>query len=55
MSILKRVKKVRINDSAWHLIKINPSHEELLQKLELLPQPKTPLHKRAKKLLKNDI
>lgn len=55
MSILKRAKKVRINDSAWHLIKINPSHEELLQKLELLPQPKTPLHKRAKKLLKNDI
>ena len=37
MSVLTRAKKVRIPESDWQLIRINPSHEEILRKLDLLP------------------
>lgn len=39
MSILVRAKKVRIDQNEWQLIKINPSYEETLQALGLLPKP----------------
>lgn len=39
MSILHRAKKVRYDDSGWRLLRINPSHEQLLQDVGLLPKP----------------
>ena len=39
MSVLTRAKKVRLEGSEWQLIQINPSHQILLQDLELLPKP----------------
>ena len=39
MSILHRAKKVRYDDSGWRLLRINPSHELLLQDIGLLPKP----------------
>ena len=39
MSILHRAKKVRYDDSGWKLLRINPSHEQLLQDIGLLPKP----------------
>ena len=39
MSVLKRAKKTRIDSSDWNLIRMNPSHEEILQKLGLIPKP----------------
>ena len=39
MSILERAKKVRPDGDGWQLIKLNPSHEEILQKLEIIPKP----------------
>jgi len=43
MSILRRAKKVRASTSEdWQLIKMNPSQEELLRKLALLPPREEP-------------
>ena len=39
MSVLERAKKVRVDDKDWQLIRINPSQEEILQELSLLPKP----------------
>ena len=39
MSVLSRAKKARVNGENWQLIRINPSQEEILQKLSLLPKP----------------
>lgn len=39
MSILHRAKKVRYDESGWRLLRINPSHEQLLQDIGLLPKP----------------
>ena len=38
MGILRRAKKTRLPDEEWKLVRLNPSQEELLRKLELLPQ-----------------
>ena len=46
MSVLERAKKVRVNGEDWQLIRINPSQEEILQKLDLIPVPETSLKKR---------
>ena len=46
MSILARAKKVRFDDGDWQLIRLNPSHEEILQKLALLPKPEEPPRKK---------
>lgn len=46
MSILTRAKKARLDGEEWKLIRINPSHEELLQKLELIPKPEEPPKKK---------
>ena len=43
MSILRRAKKVRCSSSAdWQLVKLNPSQEEVLRKLQLLPDKEEP-------------
>ena len=39
MSVLSRAKKVRCDGNDWQLIKLNPSHEEILQELGLIPKP----------------
>ncbi len=46
MSVLRRAKKARVDGSDWQLIRINPSHEEILQKLDLIPKPEEPPKKR---------
>jgi len=42
MSILRRAKKTRLPGEEWRLVKLNPSHEELLGKLGLFPKPEEP-------------
>lgn len=42
MSVLARAKKVRSDGSEWKLIRLNPSYEEILQDLELIPRPPAP-------------
>ena len=39
MSVLTRAKKVRSDGESWQLIRLNPSHEEILQELGLIPKP----------------
>lgn len=46
MSILVRAKKARIDSGAWRLIRMNPSHIEILQNLGLLPKPEEPPKKK---------
>ena len=46
MSILTRAKKARLAGEDWKLIRLNPSQEELLQDLELIPKPEEPPKKK---------
>ena len=46
MSVLERAKKVQVDDKDWQLIRINPSQEEILQELSLLPKPEQPPKKK---------
>ena len=46
MSILFRAKKVRVEDEDWQLVKMNPSHMEILQNLGLIPKPEEPPKKK---------
>ena len=46
MSVLERAKKARFDGEEWQLIRINPSQEEVLQKLDLLPKPEDPPKKK---------
>ena len=46
MSILARAKKARIDNEDWQLVRMNPSHEEVLQKLDLIPKPEEPPKKK---------
>lgn len=39
MSVLARAKKIRPDGEDWQLIRINSSHEKILQALDLLPKP----------------
>ena len=39
VDLLVRAKKIRIDDGEWRLVKINPSLEMMLQRLDLLPRP----------------
>ena len=49
MSVLARAKKVRIAGEGWQLIRINPSHEKILQELRLLESPEPdPKRKRGR-------
>ena len=43
---LTRAKKVRLEGEEWKLIRLNPSQEELLQDLELIPKPEEPPKKK---------
>ena len=38
MGVLKRAKKTRLPEEEWKLVRLNPSQEEMLRKLGLLPQ-----------------
>lgn len=42
MSVLRRAKKTRLPGEEWRLVKLNPTHVELLRKLGLLPKPEEP-------------
>ena len=42
MKLLKRAKKVRVEDQDWQLLKVNPGLELMLQNLSLLPKPEEP-------------
>ena len=46
MSVLERAKKARVDGKDWQMIRINPSQEEILQKLNLLPTPEQPPKKK---------
>jgi len=46
MKLLKRAKKVRVDDQDWNLLKVNPSLESMLQNLSLLPKPEEPEKKK---------
>ena len=46
MSVLTRAKKVNLDGGNWSLIKINPSHEELLVSLGILPKQDEPPKKK---------
>ena len=46
MSVLERAKKVKTEGEDWQLIRINPSQEEILQELDLLPKPEKPPKKK---------
>ena len=55
MSVLCRAKKVRVRNSDWQLIRINPSYEEILQKLGLLAIPDSPTPKKRGRPCKMQI
>ena len=42
MSLLRRAKKIKLQDRDWQLIRISPASETILQKLSLLPNPEEP-------------
>jgi hypothetical protein len=46
MSVLRRAKKARTDGGDWQLIRMNPSHSEILQELELIPKPEEPPKRR---------
>ena len=46
MSVLERAKKARVDGEDWQLIRINPSQEEILQELNILPKPEQPPKKK---------
>ena len=46
MSVLTRAKKVRSDGETWQLIRLNPSYEEILQELGLIPRPEEPPKKK---------
>ena len=46
MSVLVRAKKVRTEGNDWQLIRLNPSHREILQALDLIPKPEEPEKKK---------
>ena len=49
LSVLVRAKKARVDNGAWQLIRMNPSHMEILQSLGLVPGPKeSPKKKRGR-------
>lgn len=55
MAILHRAKKVNVDDSGWRLLKVNPSHEQLLQDVGLLPKTGEQPKRRPGRPRKNNI
>ena len=54
MGILRRAKKTRLPGEEWRLVRINPSQEELLGKLGLLPQMEALPKRKRGRPRKND-
>ena len=46
LSVLIRAKKARVGSENWQLVRMNPSHLEILQKLDLIPKPEEPPKKK---------
>lgn len=46
MSVLDRARKVRSDGDTWQLIRLNPSHTEIMQDLGLIPKPEEPPKKK---------
>lgn len=46
MSILLRAKKARVEVQEWQLVRMNPSHIEILQDIGLIPRPEEPPKKK---------
>lgn len=42
ISVLVRAKKARVDNGEWRLIRMNPSHMDILQLLGLVPKPEEP-------------
>ncbi len=42
MSVLARAKKARVEDGSWELVRLNKSHIQLLQGLDIIPKPEEP-------------
>lgn len=49
MSILSRAKKIRADGKEWQLVRMNPSQEEVLKKLGLLPKEEKPANETLKR------
>lgn len=47
LSILIRAKKVHLEENGWRLIQLNPSQEEVLQELGLIPKSEEPEKKKC--------
>ena len=54
MSVLARAKKVRYGEDGWQLVRLNPSHEEILQGLGLIPRPEEAPKKKPGRPKKNE-
>ena len=46
MSVLTRAQKVRVEDEDWQLVRMNASHVEILQKVDLVPKLEEQLKKK---------
>ena len=46
LSVLIRAKKACVGSENWQLVRMNPSHLEILQKLDLIPKPEEPPKKK---------
>lgn len=46
LSVLIRAKKACVGSENWQLVRTNPSHLEILQKLDLIPKPEEPPKKK---------
>ena len=55
MAILRRAKKARMEGEGWQLIRMNPSHREILQELDLLPKPEEPPKRKRGRPRKNPL
>ena len=54
MSVLARAKKVRYGEDGWQLVRLNPSQEEILQGLGLIPRPEEAPKKKPGRPKKNE-
>ena len=59
MDILKRAKKTRLPGEEWKLVRMNPSQEEVLRKLSILPEMATPIKRKRgrprKELISSEV
>lgn len=55
MSILRHAKKVRVESGKWEMVRCNPSHIEIMQKLSILHRPSQTEKKKLGRPKKNGI